>query len=33
MAVRLVHEHLARDEVADRLVQAPERSAHAGVTP
>ncbi|HST42832.1 MAG TPA: FAD-dependent oxidoreductase [Conexibacter sp.] len=25
MAVRLVHEHLARDEVADRLVQAPER--------
>lgn len=25
MAVRLVHEHLARDEVADRLVQAPEQ--------
>lgn len=32
MAVRLVHEHLARDEVADRLVQAPERPAHAGAT-
>ncbi|MDW5593125.1 FAD-dependent oxidoreductase [Conexibacter stalactiti] len=32
MAVWLVHEHLARDEVVDRLVQAPERPAPVGVT-